>query len=145
MGRIRVKTKAQYQAAVRELTARALHEMERLRVNSAQEFGDYCMNVLAYAVERAPVDDGTLRGTAFLEINGEVVATGEGGGNIPGDENPPLMIHARVVFPQKDYALIQHEHPEFNHPKGGQAFYLEIGLAEATREHLHRVYEAIWR
>lgn len=55
------------------------------------------------AADLAPVDTGDLRGSAFAEVNGLQGVTGF----------------------QEVYALKQHEHVEYRHPKGGQALYLE--------------------
>lgn len=131
-----VKTKEQYQAAVREMNAGIQRKLQKLMFESVQEFYDFCLNALALSVEKAPVEYGDLRGTAYLQINGQVCAIGtagsiSGGGAPSGLEG--LNIHARIVFPM-EYALIQHEHWEFAHPLGGQAFYLEIGVTEAAKE-----------
>lgn len=140
-----VNTKQQYQAALREMTRQLLERLEEVRVNSAEEFVAYCLKVLAYAVALAPRGgDGTLRNTAYLELNGAVIATGPGGGAVPDGAGLPLRLRARVVFPA-EYALRQHERPDLQHPQGGQAFFLQIGLAEATREYLQHAYQAIRR
>ena len=55
------------------------------------------------AADLAPVDTGDLRGSAFAEVNG-----------LQG-----------VAGFQEQYALKQHNHVEYRHPKGGKALYLE--------------------
>ena len=37
----------------------------------------------------------------------------------------------------------QHEHPEFKHPRGGQAFYLQEPLYEATDRYIQAVADAM--
>lgn len=64
------------------------------------------------AADRAPIDTGTLRGSAFNEVATE------------GDE-----IIGSVHFPEK-YAARQHEHVEYQHPQGGEAKYLEKTMIE---------------
>ena len=63
------------------------------------------------AQQLAPLDTGDLRGSAFSEVEGLDGTTG----------------FAEV------YALRQHEHVEYRHPKGGQALYLQEPY-EANRE-----------
>lgn len=145
MGKRVVRTKEQYQSAVRELRQKIQQRADSIWFESASAFIDYCLEVLRRAVANAPVDSGMLRGSAFLEINGAVVAYGapEGGittASMPEPPEPGGSIHARIAFPMP-YALIQHEHPEFNHPLGGQAFYLEIAVEESTREFMQRMRE----
>lgn len=141
MGKRIVKNKAQYRAAIQGLTQEMNARLAELKIEEAEAFYAFCVSVLQHAVERAPVEWGDLRGTAYLEINGSVAAIGNDKGPpsvlsdpvLPGD-----IIQARVVFPMK-YALVQHEHPEFAHPKGGQAYYLEAGFQEAVREYAARL------
>lgn len=145
MGKKIVKTKAQYQAAMREMTQNLNRRLENVRMEQAEAFKAFCVSVLQHAVERAPLDWGDLRGTAYLEINGSVVAQGQKDGGIQTLAAPVLpedIIHARVVFPMK-YALIQHEHPEFHH-NNGQAYYLEVGFEEALHEYQAKLYGNLW-
>ena len=69
-------------------------------------------DLLGRAVKAAPVDEGTLRasGTATVEVKGDEV-------------------EGRVTF-ATPYARRQHEETEWEHPKGGQAKYLEGPLTE---------------
>ena len=60
----------------------------------------------------APLDTGDLRGA------------GEGDVNFDGDD-----VVGTVSF-NKPYAMVQHEDMTFNHPRGGQAKYLEQPLNE---------------
>lgn len=68
--------------------------------------------ILAAAIPLTPIEFGTLRSSGKVtppEISGLgaiTVTIGFGGA-------------------AKDYAVVQHEHLEFNHPIGGQAKYLE--------------------
>lgn len=135
------KTKAQYRKAVQEMTKQIRLQMSKLQFESAAEFYAFCLNALAYSVENAPVEFGDLRGTAYLEMNGQVYAMGDGSSlsTISGSLIN-VDIHARIVFPM-EYALYQHEHWEFEHPLGGQAFYLEIGVAQAAKEFAQRMAE----
>lgn len=69
-------------------------------------------DLLGRAVKAAPVDEATLRGsgTASVEVKGNQVV-------------------GKVTF-GVPYAERQHEETEFEHPKGGQAKFLEAPLTE---------------
>lgn len=73
------------------------------------EVDDLALALQGAAQKAAPVDEGTLRGSATSETV------------LRGDE-----IEATVRFGgmASRYAEIQHENTEFRHPKGGQAHYL---------------------
>jgi len=132
-----VKTAAQYQRAIKELQENIERRIRSMYFESVQEFYDFCVQALKYSVENAPRDTGDLRGTAYLEINGSVCAIGADAA-LNSPQAVVGTVHARIVFPMH-YALIQHEHWEFNHPNGGQAFYLEIGVAQAAKEFAQRL------
>ena len=55
-----------------------------------------------------PVDTGKLQSTARVKVEPNEISVIVGG-----------------IGKTKDYAIVQHEHLEFNHPKSGQAKYLE--------------------
>lgn len=122
------KSKADYHRAVKAMNLYIGEAIQQIKIDTVQEFFDFCMNALNYSKELAPIEFGDLRGTAFLEINGALV-----GAAMSADAGGATSYHARIVFPAI-YALIQHEHPEFSHPRGGQAFYLEVGVARAVSE-----------
>lgn len=69
-------------------------------------------SIMAEAIPKAPIEFGALRSSGHVEAP---VVTGAG------------MISVTLGFggAAKDYAVVQHEHLEFNHPRGGQAKYLE--------------------
>jgi len=69
-------------------------------------------DIRSVAASRAPIETGTLRGTAFDEVKTE------------GDE-----VIGGVHFPEK-YAARQHEHIEYQHPLGGEAKFLEKTIIE---------------
>lgn len=77
------------------------------------------------AVELAPVDQGDLRGSAFDEV-------GESGGSLEG-----------VVAFDTPYATRQHEELSYNHPKGGQAKYLEQPFKQNVAKYIKRIGDAI--
>jgi hypothetical protein len=69
---------------------------------------------LGQAVKNAPVDEGTLRDSA-LAVVGKTSDT----------------VRASLSF-NTEYAAYQHEGVGFNHPKGGDAKYLERAIKETT-------------
>lgn len=114
-----VHTAAGYRAAAEAMNSRIQDIIKQMGDVERQKFLDFCQNAKDLAVEKAPVEFGTLRGTAYLAIKKD-------------DESG---IVAKIVFPE-EYASVQHEHWEFNHPLGGQAFYLTIGIEEAFKEYM---------
>lgn len=98
---------------------------------SAHGLADAGVFILSESVPLAPVDTGNLRGSGYVELDGERVARGDGKsgtvstiGAVPEDAT-----HAEIGFGAK-YAADQHEQVNLNHPRGGEAKYLESVLVE---------------
>jgi hypothetical protein len=70
-------------------------------------------DLLGEAQRRAPVEEGTLRASGDLEVK-----------HLPGN-----LIVAEVSF-NEVYAARQHEELGYEHPKGGQARYLQSVIQE---------------
>ena len=70
------------------------------------------------SAEQAPLDTGDLRGSAAHEV----------------DTGPSRTV-GQVSF-SAPYAMVQHEHTEYNHPKGGNAKYLESPLKQNTGKYV---------
>ena len=93
--------------------------------------------LLGEAQRRAPIEEGTLRGSGALAI----VVSGqrfEGTGALAGATalaeglaraHSPITVTAEVSF-NTVYAARQHEELDWRHPKGVQAKYLEQPLGE---------------
>jgi hypothetical protein len=81
------------------------------------------LHLLGEAAMLAPVDTGDLRGS------GNVAELPDG---------------AAVRF-QTRYAAVQHERLDFNHPRGGQAKYLEAPLIQNRDRYLRHILDAIRR
>ena len=97
---------------------------------SAQGLSDASLFILGDAAKRAPVDTGNLRGSGYVELDGQQVAKGaEGGGCTLTGAGPEDAAHAEIGFNAK-YAADQHEQVHLSHPRGGQAKYLESVLVE---------------
>jgi hypothetical protein len=92
-----------------------LERVRRARHAAARDFVIKAANgLLAQAVPLAPIETGTLRGSAV----GPDPETGEH--FIERDD----YVEAMVSF-NTPYAARQHEELEWKHPRGGQAKYLE--------------------
>lgn len=109
-----------------------LKEVENKFSQLANEFGPVNQKALktiaadlkGKAVRLAPVETGDLRGSAWYKVKKV------GGG-----------YEATVGFTEP-YALIQHERLDFNHPKGGQAKYLEAPFTENLKRYIQLLADA---
>lgn len=75
------------------------------------------------SVDRAPIDTGKLRESAVVddaEIASHVVKVGY---------SPEV----------DDYSLVQHERLDFNHPRGGEAKYLENPFNENMQQYIEKI------
>jgi len=99
-------------------------------------------DLLGEATRRAPVDEGTLRGSGavVLSVNGQRF---EGDGAIGAATAAAIAaaragtgvnVEAEVSF-NTVYAARQHEETTWQHPKGGQAKYLESALHERAHRY----------
>lgn len=116
--------------AGRDLAAKAAEALVR-DVNRAGNI------VLGEAQRRAPIEEGTLRGSGSLAlvVDGE---TFDGAGALAGATAAAIAkvraggsptVYAEVSF-NTVYAAAQHEGLDYDHPKGGEAKYLERPLGE---------------
>lgn len=92
-------------------------------VNAAAErqLNIVCEDLRGKAAQLAPVDTGDLRGSSFAEVKG-----------LDG-----------IVGFQEVYALRQHEETQLNHPKGGQAKYLEQPYEENRDKYIALIKKAV--
>lgn len=112
---------------------------------TASGMHDVVLDCLSRSVDRAPVDLGDLRGSGYASINNVTVAKGGSDGSIsssPGGALSGNKIEGIVGF-NEPYALVQHERLDFNHPKGGEAKYLEKTLAENTEKYVKHLTDGI--
>jgi hypothetical protein len=98
------------------------------------------LDLLGQGVTRAPVDEGTLRGSGSAHFAGERIA-GDGADAADGGEGTDES-SAMVVF-NSVYAEAQHERTDFVHPKGGEAKYLERPLEENRARYEAALLEAV--
>jgi hypothetical protein len=112
-------------------------QIDEVRLSTRREVIDFCIALMGRAAQYAPVDQGDLRGSFVLVIGGELWALtesdGAGGVSIVRDErDPPLTGDMEIYVGTAGcvYALRQHEELTWNHPKGGQAKFMEQAFNE---------------
>lgn len=117
-----------------DVDLRGLAAVPRLaRARVGQEMRLISLDLLSQGVRNAPVDEGTLRGSGSAHHSGRRIATGaefdataEAGHAAEGGQGTTEL--SSVVAFNEVYAAYQHETTDLNHPKGGQAKYLERPL-----------------
>lgn len=68
-------------------------------------------NVMTDSKREVPVDLGALKGSGYVTL--------------PEVKGNQIIVEAGYGGPAKEYAVVQHEHTEYNHPDGGKAKYLQ--------------------
>lgn len=105
-------------AALEDRFARMLKDLPGI---SERALEDCAEDLKGRSQRLAPIDTGDLRGSAYARREGE--------GWVVGFEEP--------------YALIQHERLDYNHPKGGQAKYLEGPFNEQLPSYVRHIAESV--
>ena len=140
----RVKiAKEDYLKGLNDIIENVQEAVDKIEHGSVQGLADALRYVGTESQKKAPVEYGDLRGSLEISIDGTVIAKGVNN-NPPGADgkrakNPHVEL-AEVAEPPDSgkvgrisynapYAADQHEHTEYDHPKGGQAKYLESVLA----------------
>lgn len=105
-----------------------------------------CLDLLRRSVQQAPVDEGDLRGSASARVNDQEVAKGKTDGTVQATGGVPSLqakqVEGRVGF-NTPYALRQHEDVTANHPRGGNAKYLENPYTEGKQRYRDHIRKAI--
>lgn len=127
-------------------------DVQRMRVAHARATFEAVVKVgedlLGRAQRLAPIEEGTLRGSAELAIvvNGRriagagAIAAARGAVIAAASSGDLRTIEAEVAFTEV-YAARQHEELDWIHPLGGQAKYLEQPLNEQA-ERYGRIIQA---
>lgn len=142
-GRNYTQKQADIKAQVQQLSRRLNQTLAQVPAELQQEFlVAAALDVAGRAMRRAPVDTGHLRESGWVGVNGAKVARGQEDGSLATSGGAPPAAEdrsvARVSFNattedgRYSYALIQHEETEFDHPRGGEAKYLERSMAEVA-------------
>jgi hypothetical protein len=137
-----IKTPADYAAALKDIQAKLDKITTDVPKATVKAVADVAIDCIGRAVERAPVELGDLRGSGYATVNQQQVARGNADGSITSGGAPAPSgdgtVEAEIGF-TAPYALVQHEHVEFEHPLGGEAKYLESVIVErsaAWKKHL---------
>lgn len=106
--------------------------VDNMEHGSAKGLAKALIFVARESQERAPVDVGDLRGSVRVELDGKAYAEGEKGGGVNVLGTVPETAEKGSVSYNELYAAQQHEQINYNHPRGGQAKYLESVLVEQS-------------
>lgn len=120
----------------------------RVRGEVSDTVRDITLDLLSQSVNRAPVDEGPLRGSGTAHFNEQRIASGaDVNAEATGDEGVQGGHNTNettgVVAFNTEYAMAQHERTDYAHPKGGEAKYLERPLEESRAEYLKALREAV--
>jgi hypothetical protein len=85
------------------------NRLKRIKNVTTKSLIDVAMKLKETSIPLAPIDTGNLRGSTYV--------------------NPISPILVEMGY-KEEYAIIQHENLDFNHPRGGQAKYLEQPFKE---------------
>lgn len=103
---------------------RARRAIRRAVVDAVTRIGE---DALGEATRRAPIEEGTLRGSGDLDV-----------------EEGRASVTATVSF-NTVYAARQHEELDWRHPRGGQAKYLESVIRERAGRYERIIAAAVAR
>lgn len=159
MAKRMIKTSGDYRQFKRAME----HHFKRLegvlKTVPTQTIYECLLDTLKKAVSRAPLDEGSLREAGHVAVNGVRYARGQvnGGVNVLTTYDPDphadrneftigfFSVEGGGTGREGDvntYAIVQHEHTEFNHPKGGEAKFLETAVREDRVEWMRKIKEA---
>ncbi len=117
--------------------------VDSIEYGSSIGLADALLYVASESQQKAPVDTGDLRGSVLVELDGIKTAEGNSGGGISISGNIPDTAVSGTVSFNTSYAADQHEHTEYDHPKGGQAKYLESTLTQNKDRILRLIADGI--
>lgn len=133
---------------LRDLEKRFDAMLRGVELRSPRALTDVGLDLLRRAVKLAPIEWGDLKSSGHLVVNGQEVARGTKRGGVqrvgsPGDGRGGR--HTAEVAFEESYAIIQHEEIDFDHPRGGQAKYLEDPFAENIDRYIQHIRDAYSR
>ena len=147
-----IKTRGDYSSFLNDMNHRMKTLADLVKTSSVQEIYECLKDVLADSVPLAPVDEGPLRESGHVAVNNVRYVVGNKDGSLTErvsyDPTPDAKtvdfaigytVEAGGTGREGDvnrYAIVQHEHVEFDHPNGGQAKFLEMPL---------RVHRTKWK
>lgn len=100
-------------------------QLKRIGEGSKQGLIDVALDLQGKSTERAPIDTGDLRGSGYMSTF-----------------ETPKEFTVEVGF-NTVYAVRQHEELNYNHPKGGEAKYLERPLNENISQYVNHIRKKV--
>lgn len=82
------------------------------------------------AKSRTPVDTGKLRDSVKVRVSCD-------------KRRPGMLAQASASHSGYDYAYIQHENDSYNHPRGGEAHFVESAFTEGVERIIRRLNEEV--
>ncbi|WP_050697724.1 hypothetical protein [Anaeromassilibacillus senegalensis] len=124
----------EYLAGLEEATQGLQEFVDNMESGGAQGLADIALYILGEAVQRAPVDNGDLRGSGYVTLDGAPYAKGVGPepGTVITGPVPEIATLAEVGFSEK-YAADQHEQTGYSH-REGRSKYLESVIVDDQGE-----------
>lgn len=105
---------------LRELEAKLNKVLSESDTINHKALNDVALDLLGKSIELAPIDKGDLRGSGSAKIND----------------------NEAIVGFSEPYAVVQHEHTEYSHPRGGEAKYLEKPFRENINKYIKHIADA---
>lgn len=116
----------------RELDRQLQNAIRRNPRVTVQKVTAIALDLAGRSARLAPVDTGDLRNNCNAKVNGSTVFRNR---TTCGNAAQALRAEAEVGY-SLPYALRQHEELSYNHPKGGQAKYLEQPFLEKEQDYI---------
>ncbi len=132
-----------YLTGLKEVEDNLNEAISEIKGDVGEGIQDVGLDLLRRSIRLAPVETGTLRGSGYVEFNNTEIAEGnENGGMIVKQKIMKSLNNpsAEVGFGE-EYAAKQHEEVEYNHPRGGQAKYLEEPMKENIPKYVKLIRE----
>lgn len=120
----------EYLKGLDDIVDKIQKEVDKLETKHTHGLADALLFVATESQQRAPVDTGDLRGSVQVDIEGQRYAQGVKGGGVNTVGALPEKATKGSVSFNTPYAATQHEQINYDHPRGGQAKYLESVLVE---------------
>lgn len=121
-----------YLKGLNEVVGNIQTAVKGMAKTSTSGLADALLFVAVESQQRAPVDTGDLRGSVLVTLGDSTIGTGLANGTFTSVTPIPDIASGGTVSYNTKYAATQHEHIEYDHPRGGQAKYLESVLVENT-------------
>lgn len=118
----------------KELNAQIEAALKRNPKVTADAVRECLLDLAGESARRAPVDTGDLRSDCTAELNGQTIFAKL----VPMGPALPSIHAFGVVSYGLPYALRQHEELKYEHPKGGEAKYLEKPFNERREQYIKR-------